>query len=148
MKRILVSCLVLLILVGVIFSVRAEDAGSVTLDFTQFIDQMKRVNQSERPSYGIKTTTLVKSAEFTSMNIKIAKVEDGNESICLESNITSLENITIDLDPGTYKVYTQLEGDDTVLEYNNDSEGYVITPQSHLVIPMAYPPEGGSCVFG
>ncbi len=143
MKRILVSCLVLLILVGVIFSVRAEDAGSVTLDFTQFIDQMKRVNQSERPSYGIKTTTLVKSAEFTSMNIKIAKVEDGNESICLESNITSLENITIDLDPGTYKVYTQLEGDDTVLEYNNDSEGYVITPQSHLVIPMAYPPEGG-----
>ncbi|MEA2076147.1 MAG: CehA/McbA family metallohydrolase [Euryarchaeota archaeon] len=143
MKRILVSCLVLLILVGVTFSVKAEDAGSVTLDFTQFIDQMKMVNQSERPSYGIETTTLVKSTEFTSMNIKIVEVGDGNESTCLESNITSLENITIDLDPGTYKVYTQLEGDDTVLEYNNDSEGYVITPQSHLVIPMAYPPWEG-----
>jgi hypothetical protein len=37
MKRILVSCLVLLILVGVTFSVKAEDAGSVTLDFTQFV---------------------------------------------------------------------------------------------------------------
>jgi len=143
MKRILVSCLVLLILVGVTFSVKAEDAGSVTLDFTHFIDQMKRVNQSERPSYGIETTTLVKSSEFTSMNIKVVKVEDGNESTCLKSNITSLENITMDLDPGTYKVYTQLEGDDTVLEYNNDSEGYVITPQSHLVIPMAYPPWEG-----
>jgi len=140
MKRILVSCLVLLILVGVTFSVKAEDAGSVTLDITQFIDQMEMVNQSERLSYGIETTTLVKSTEFTSMNIKVVKVEDGNESICWESNITTLENITIVLDPGTYKIYTQLEGDDTVLEYNNDSEGYVIDPQSHLVIPMAYPP--------
>jgi len=121
-------------------SVKAEDAGSITLDFTQFIDQMEIVNQLETPSYGIATMMPEKPPEFTSMNIKVVKVEGGNESICWESNITTLENISIVLDPGTYKVYTQLEGDDTVLEYNNDSEGYVITPQSHLVIPMAYPP--------
>jgi len=140
MKRILVSCLVLLVLFGMPFSVKAADAGSITLDFSQFIDQMEMVNQSERPSYGVETTATVKSTEFTSMNIIVVKVEDRVESTCWESNITSLENISIDLDSGTYKVYTQLEGDDTVLEYNNDSEGYVIAPQSHLVIPMAYPP--------
>ncbi|HUV01843.1 MAG TPA: CehA/McbA family metallohydrolase [Desulfobacteria bacterium] len=140
MTRVLVCCLVLLVLFGMTFSVEAEDAGSVTLDFTQFSDQMKMVNQSERPSYGIEATTTVKSSEFTSMNIKVVRLEDGVELICWESNITTLENITIDLVPGTYKVYTQLEGDNTVLEYNNDSDGYVITPQSHVVIPMAYPP--------
>ncbi|HUV79492.1 MAG TPA: CehA/McbA family metallohydrolase [Candidatus Bathyarchaeia archaeon] len=140
MKRILVPCLVFFVLVGMTFSVTAADAGRITLDFTQFKDQMELVNQLERPSYGIETVRPVKSTEFTSMNIKIVKVEDGNESTCLESNITSLENITINLDPGTYKVYTQLEGDDTVLEYNNDSEGYVLTPQGNLVIPMKYSP--------
>jgi hypothetical protein len=140
MKRILVSCLVLLVLFGMTFLGKAEDAGSITLDFTPFIDQMEMVNQSKKPSYGIETRMPVKSTEFISMNIKVVKVEEGNESICWESNVTTLENMTIVLDPGTYKVYTQLEGDDTVLEYNNDSEGYVIIPQSHLVIPMAYPP--------
>ncbi len=44
------------------------------------------------------------------MNIKVVKVEEGIESTCWESNITSLENISIVLDPGTYKAYTQLEG--------------------------------------
>lgn len=143
MRKLWVACLVLLVLSGITFSVKAEDAGSITLDFTQFIDQMEIANQLETPSYGIATMMPEKTPEFTSMNIKVVKVEDGNESTCWESNITTLENIPIDLDPGTYKVYTQVEGDDTVLEYNNDSEGYVITPQSHLVIPMAYPPWEG-----
>ncbi len=139
MKRFLVSCLVLVILAGMTFSVKAEDAGSITMDFTQFTDQVKMTTQLEQPSYGITTTKPVEATEFTSMNIKIVEVEDGIESPCWESNITTLKNITIDLDPGIYKVYTQLEGDDTVLEYNNDSAGYVVTQQSHLVITV-YPP--------
>jgi hypothetical protein len=140
MTRVLVCCLVLLFSFWMIVSIEAEDAGSITLDFTQFIGQMKIVNQSERPSYGAESTATLKSHEFTSISIGVVKVEDGIETTCWKSNVTTLDNITLDLVPGTYKVYTQLEGDNTVLEYNNDSDGYVITPQSHIVIPMAYPP--------
>jgi hypothetical protein len=143
MTRVLVSCLVFLVLFWITFSVTSVDVGSITLNFTQFIDQMEMANQSERPLYGAESTATVKSNEFTSMSIRVVKVEEGIETTCWEANITSLENISIALDPGTYKIYTQLEGDNTVLEYNNDSEGYVITPQSHLVILMAYPPWEG-----
>jgi len=140
MTRVFVYCLVLLVLVGLSFPVKAADAGTITVDFTKFKDQMEVLNQSDRPSYGVETVRPVKPPEFTSMNIRVVKVEEGNGPTYWESNITTLENISIDLVPGTYKVYTQLEGDNTVLEYNNDSDGYVITPQSHVVIPMAYPP--------
>lgn len=143
MTRVFVYCLVLLVLVGLSFSVKAADAGTITMDFTQFKDQMEMVNQSERPSYGVETVRPVKPPEFTSMNIRVVKVEEDTGPTYWESNITTLENISIALDSGTYKVYTQLEGDDTVLEYNNESEGYLITSQSHLVIPMAYPPWEG-----
>jgi hypothetical protein len=144
MKKMLWSCLVLLVLFGMVFSVNAEDAGNITLKFTQYNDQMKIANQLEKPSeYGIATMSSVKPIEVTSMNIRIVKVEDGVETTCWESNVTILEDISVSLDSGTYKIYTQLEGDDTVLEYNNDGEGYVITPQSHLIIPMAYPPWDG-----
>lgn len=146
-RRYLVLCLAILILFCTTSSVDAESTGRITLDFTQFNDQIKRVNQSEKSSYGIDTTTTVKSIGFTSMNIRVVKVEDGVETPYWESNINTLENISISLDPGTYKVYTQLEGDDTVLEYNNDSEGYIITSQSQLVIPMAYSPLDGGYIL-
>ena len=143
MKRILVSCLALLVLFWMAFSVQAADVGSITLDFNQFEDKIKTVNRLPRHSYDIDTAASVKTTTFTSLNITIVRVENGIELTCWESNTTTLENITVVLDPGLYKIYTQLEGDDTILEYNNDSEGYVIHPQSHLVILMAYPPWEG-----
>ena len=143
MTREAVVCTVFLGLFLITFSVTAADAGSITLDFTQFIDQLEVSNQSERPSYSATSTATLKSEGFTSMNIKVVKVGDDIETTCWEENITTLENISLALEPGIYKVYTQLDGDDSVLEYNNDSDGYVITPQSHLDILMAYPPWEG-----
>ncbi len=37
MKKMLVSCLVLLLLFGMVFSVKAEETGSITLDFTSLM---------------------------------------------------------------------------------------------------------------
>ena len=143
MKKLLVPCLVVLVLAGMTASVNAEAAGSITLDFTQFNDQLEIANQLEKQSYGIATLMSEEPTEFTSMNIRVIKVEDGTETTSYDTDVTPLDDISIPLDSGTYKVYTQVAGDDTVLEYNNDSEGYVVTPESQIVIPMVYSPSEG-----
>lgn len=133
----IVYCLVSLVLCISSIPVTAEDSGTITLRFS---DQ-GIINQTERDAqYGCSAMQTETTTKFTSMNIKVAKVEEYAESTCWESNVSSLENISIALKPGTYKVYTRLEGDNTVLEYNNNSEGYVITPESQLVVPMVYEP--------
>ena len=140
MTNVLTYCSVLLVLFWITVSVAATDGGSITLNFTQFTDHMAVSNRSGRIPYGAASTAPAKTNEFTSMRIDVARVEEGIGTICWAANITTLEDISLALDPGTYKIYTQLEGDDTVLEYNNDSAGYVITSQSNLVVLMSYSP--------
>jgi hypothetical protein len=136
-KILLIFCSLFMLIGGSMLPVQAENMGSITLDFTHFNEKLTGINQLDRPVYGTKITE--DSLNFTSLNIKIARVEEGYELICLESNLTHLENISINLEPGTYKVYMQLKGDDTVLEYNNDGAGYIVSPQTNIVI-QAYPP--------
>ncbi|KAF5411179.1 MAG: hypothetical protein C5S38_09685 [Candidatus Methanophagaceae archaeon] len=143
MKNLLVLCLVVLVLAGTTASVTAEAAGCITLDFTQFTDQLEIATQLEKPSYGIATPESEEPTEFTAMNIRVVKVEDDTEITCFELNETFFGDTSIPLDSGTYKVYTQLAGDDTVLEYNNNSVGYVVTSESQIVIPMVYSPSEG-----
>ena len=114
-----------------------------TLDFTQFTHQLEIATQLEKPSYGIATLKSEEPTEFTAINIRVVKVEDTTEITRFELNETFFGDISIPLDSGTYKVYTQLAGDDTVLEYNNNSVGYVVTSESQIVIPMVYSPSEG-----
>ena len=108
----------------------AHNSSNITLSFGNEVISPSQYSQAQA----------VQQSEFKSMNIRLVKLENSIESIYWESNLTTLENVSIALDSGTYKIYTQFEGDNTVLEYNNDSEGYLITPQSQVVIPMVYPP--------
>ncbi|MEA3488710.1 MAG: hypothetical protein U9R10_05640, partial [Euryarchaeota archaeon] len=143
MKNLLVLCSVVLVLGGMTPSVTAEAAGGITLNFTQFTDQLEIATQLEKPSYGIATLKSEEPTESTSMNIRVVKVEDNVETTSYDTNVTPLDDFSIPLDSGTYKVYTQLAGDDTVLEYNNNSEGYEVTSERKIVIPMVYSPSEG-----
>ncbi len=120
----------LLMILMSLIPVHAHNSSNITLLFGNEVISPSQYSQTQAVQY----------SEFKSMNIRLVKLENSIESIYWESNITTLENVSIALDSGTYKIYTQIEGDNTVLEYNNDSEGYLITPQSQVVIPMVYPP--------
>jgi hypothetical protein len=88
MKNLLVLCLVVLVLFLVTPSVNAEAAGCITLDFTQFTDQLEIATQLEKPSYGIATLKSEEPTEFRAMNIRVVKVEDDTEITCFELNET------------------------------------------------------------
>lgn len=122
-------------------SAKADANGTLILDFTPFKHQLNSTNQSDSLySYGVSTDIKTKPREFSSMNIRVAGSGSNNEDTYWESNITTLDNITLILDPGIYEIFTQLEGDRTVLEYNNDSDGYEVSPECSIIVPMNYPP--------
>jgi len=150
MTKLYLFLFILLFVYGMGSPVNADANGTLIIDFTQFKHQLNTTNQSELSySYGVSPNVKAKPREFSSMNIKVVKAEsEGNsETACWASNITKLDTITLNLDPGIYKILTQLKGDSTVLEYNNDSSGYEVSPKGSLTVPMNYPPNPTGYIF-
>lgn len=150
MTKIYLYIFVILLIYGIGPPAKADADGKLIIDFTQFKHQLNTTNQSESPySYGVSTAVNAKPREFSSMNIQVVRAESksNSETTYWASNITKLDNITLNLDPGIYKIITQLEGDSTVLEYNNDSSGYEVSPKSCLTVPMYYPPNPTGYIF-
>lgn len=141
MNRLELFLVMLLLIYGMGSPARADFNGTLIIDFTPIKHQMNSTNQSELPySYAVSTDLKAKSREFSSMNIRVVRSKSHNEATCWESNVTTLDNITLNLYPGIYKIFTQLEGDRTVLEYNNDSSGYDVSSECYITVPMNYPP--------
>lgn len=69
-----------------------------------------------------------------SVHIKIVKVEKNLENVAWESDESLPINLSIPTLPGVYKVYVR-KSDFTVLEYNNDTIGYVLPPSGEITIP-------------
>jgi len=68
-----------------------------------------------------------------SVQVTIIKVED-NEKIIWNNNEDLPFSLSLSVIPGTYRVYVKKDNS-TIIEYNNDSKGYLVVSRSNIYVP-------------
>src|SRR5574341_2116475 len=68
-----------------------------------------------------------------SAQITIVRVENNIEKVVWENTRDMPFTLSFSVAPGTYKIYVQKD-ESTVLEFNDDSTGYLVTPKSKINI--------------
>jgi len=69
-----------------------------------------------------------------SVHVEIVRIEEAAETVVWESEETLPVDISLSTSPGIYRVYVRKDRS-TVLEYNNDSTGYVLFSGGEITIP-------------
>jgi len=110
----------------------AIDPGKLTVAFGNNSGHFLSEFQKEPVIYGI--SQIPTQNESQPLNIWVVKVDNGIEEKYRELQISTADNISLTLEPGKYKVFTQIQGDDTISEYNNNSDGYLVTVGNETVI--------------
>src|SRR5659263_55357 len=113
----------------------ADSLGSITISFPSPSDI---INHSDTHSKSRSSTQAVDQGieNVPSIKIRVVNIKNGKETTLWSSRVNNPGDLRIPLQDGTYKLYVQREGNNTILEYNNNSEGYIINPQSDKVIPL------------
>jgi len=102
----------------------AENTGTLTLDLildTQ-VKAMENINQT---------------TQFRPMYIKVFKITDENRSIYWEGNVTEPKDINIKVPFGKYEVHVREQGKRATWVYNNNEEGYTVTSQETIIVPLS-----------
>lgn len=124
-SRALIS-MILLASIAILFGsvTNAENHGQINIIFDDDLNQpnskIPTISESLKPK----------------LNIKITRISNASENVYWESNITSLKNISMELPSGIYKLYVTNTSDNSLQEYNNDSQGFRI--ESGQIIPLEY----------
>ncbi|MBU4342119.1 MAG: CehA/McbA family metallohydrolase [Candidatus Altiarchaeales archaeon] len=107
-----------------------ETNGTLVLNFTTLQTWDNLSTSGIRPSLAPNKT------EFKPIRIKIVRIDGNLETYSKELNVTKPNELSFSLKPGKYKIYAQIAGHKSIVEYNNGSDGYEINPGSKIILPL------------
>lgn len=104
----------------------------VNIDFSNTSDDDASDNLNN-----IKLLSVSENKKSDEFNLKVVSISNGTENVYFEQKVSRLSKLNLSLENGKYKFYISKQNDTSVIEYNNNSNGYVVS--SNSIIILQYP---------